>query len=95
MKKELFDQLTQSLKEAGQIKRGALKPGRVFRVDPQNDLAKVRGELGLSQPKFARLLGISTDTLQNWEQGRREPTGPAKVLLRIALKHPELLLEAT
>ena len=54
---------------------------------------KVRGKLGLSQSKFAALLGISADTLQNWEQGRREPTGPAKVLLRIALRHPKVLLE--
>jgi putative transcriptional regulator len=47
----------------------------------------------LSQSKFAALLGISQDTLQNWEQGRREPTGPAKVLLEIASKHPRVLLE--
>ena len=93
MKKELFEQLTESLREAGQIKRGTLKPSRVFTVDPKNDLVKVRGKLGLSQTKFASVLGISTDTLQNWEQGRREPTGPAKVLLKIALKHPRLLLE--
>ena len=53
----------------------------------------MRGKLGLSQSKFAALLGISADTLQNWEQGRREPTGPAKVLLRIALRHPKVLLE--
>jgi len=93
MKKELFDRLTESLREAGQIKRGTLKPSRVFHVDPKSDLVKVRGQLGLSQSKFATLLGISTDTLQNWEQGRRAPTGPAKVLLKIALKHPRLLLE--
>jgi transcriptional regulator with XRE-family HTH domain len=42
---------------------------------------------------FARLLGISEKTLQNWEQGRRKPTGPAKVLLRVAARHPKLLLE--
>ena len=94
MKKELFEQLTASLREAGEIKRGTLKASRVFNVDPKNDLVKVRGKLGLSQAKFASVLGISTDTLQNWEQGRREPTGPARVLLRIALKHPQLLLEA-
>jgi putative transcriptional regulator len=53
----------------------------------------VRGKLGLSQSKFAAILGISADTLQNWEQGRRTPTGPAKVLLKIAALHPEVLLE--
>ncbi len=93
MKKELFQQLAQSLSEASKIKRGALKPSRVFRVNPENDLVKLRNKLGLSQSKFAALLGISADTLQNWEQGRREPTGPAKVLLKIALRHPQLLLE--
>ena len=93
MKKELFEELKQSLREAGEIKRGAMKPSRVFRTDPQNDIVKVRGKLGLSQSKFATVLGISADTLQNWEQGRRQPTGPAKVLLRIAAKHPRVLLE--
>jgi putative transcriptional regulator len=93
MKKALFKQLTESLREAGHIKRGALKPSRVLRVDPKNDLVQVRGKLGLSQSKFAAILGISADTLQNWEQGRRAPTGPARVLLKIAMKHPHLLLE--
>ncbi|MGA2177766.1 MAG: NadS family protein [Verrucomicrobiota bacterium] len=93
MKKELFEQLKQSLREAGQIKRGAMKPSRVFKIDPKNDIVKVRGRLGLSQSRFANILGISADTLQNWEQGRRSPAGPAKVLLKIAAKHPELLLE--
>jgi putative transcriptional regulator len=44
--------------------------------------------------RIARALGISLDTLQNWEQGRRQPTGPAKVLLKVAAKHPEAVLEA-
>jgi putative transcriptional regulator len=93
MKDELFAELTQSLREARKIRHGEMKPSRVFNVDPQNDIVKVRGKLGLSQSKFAAVLGISTATLQNWEQGRREPTGPAKVLLRIALRHPKILLE--
>ncbi|PYL01612.1 MAG: transcriptional regulator, partial [Verrucomicrobia bacterium] len=71
MKKRLFEQLKQSLREAGQIKRGTMKPSRVFKIDPQNDIVKVRSKLGLSQSKFAAVLGISADTLQNWEQGRR------------------------
>ncbi len=93
MKKRLFEQLKQSLREAGQIKRGTMKPSRVFKIDPQNDIVKVRSKLGLSQSKFAAVLGISADTLQNWEQGRRSPTGPAKVLLKVVTKHPEVLLE--
>ena len=93
MKKKLFEQLKQSLREAEQIKRGAMKPSRVFKIDPQNDIVKVRTKLGLSQSKFAAVLGISADTLQNWEQGRRSPTGPAKVLLKVVTRHPEVLLE--
>lgn len=93
MKKELFEELKQSLHEAVEIKRGIRKPSRVFRIDPANDVVKVRGKLGFSQSEFAAMLGISTDTLQNWEQGRRKPTGPAKVLLKIAAKHPEVLRE--
>jgi putative transcriptional regulator len=70
-----------------------MKPSRVFKIDPKNDIVKVRGKLGLSQSKFANVLGISADTLQNWEQGRRQPTGPAKVLLKIATRHPKVLLD--
>jgi putative transcriptional regulator len=93
MKKDFFEELKQSLREANLIKRGQLKAGRVFHVNPESDIARVRGRLGLSQSKFAAILGISADTLQNWEQGRRTPTGPARVLLKIAAKHPEVLLE--
>ena len=93
MKKELFEELKHSLREARLIKRGQLKPGRVFHVNPESNILRMRGKLGLSQSKFAAILGISADTLQNWEQGRRRPTGPAKVLLRIASRHPEVLLE--
>jgi putative transcriptional regulator len=93
MKKKLFDQLCRSIKEAGAIRRKTLKPGRVFHVEPHNEIGKVRAALGLSQGKFATLLGISTATLQNWEQGRRNPSGAARVLLKIAARHPEVLLE--
>jgi putative transcriptional regulator len=93
MKAELFEELKQSLHEANLIKRGQLKPGRVFNLKRESNVVRVRGRLGLSQSKFASLLGISQDTLQNWEQGRREPTGPARVLLKIAAKHPRVLLE--
>jgi putative transcriptional regulator len=93
MKKELFDELLESVKQAKAIERGELKPARMFRLKAKNDIVKARGKLGLSQTKFASLLGISQDTLQNWEQGRREPTGPARVLLKIAVKHPDVLLE--
>lgn len=92
MKQELFEELKQSLREANLIKRGKLKPKRRFQVNPESNLVRVRARLGLSQSKFAAILGISPDTLQNWEQGRRTPSGPAKVLLKIAARHPEVLL---
>jgi len=93
MKKELFDELLESVRQARAIEQGAMKPARAFKFNPRNDVVKMRGKLGLTQSKFAAVLGISANTLQNWEQGRRAPTGPAKVLLRIARKYPEILLE--
>jgi putative transcriptional regulator len=57
--------------------------------------AEARSRVGLSQQQFARLLGVSARTLQDWEQGRREPTGAARTLLRVAVSHPEVLLELT
>ena len=56
-------------------------------------VAEARARTGLSQQDFARLLGVSPRTLQDWEQGRRQPTGAAKTLLRVAASHPEVLLE--
>jgi putative transcriptional regulator len=93
VKKVLFEELLESVKQAKAIEKGEIKPARTFRVNPKTEIVKVRGKLGLSQSKFAAVLGISADTLQNWEQGRRSPTGPAKVLLKIATRHPEVLLE--
>jgi len=57
-------------------------------------IAATRHKLGLSQARFARMLGISVRTLHHWEQGRRTPTGAARVLLRVAAVHPEVVLEA-
>lgn len=55
--------------------------------------AEARAQTGLSQQDFAHLLGVSARTLQDWEQGRREPNGAAKTLLRVAVAHPEVLRE--
>lgn len=55
--------------------------------------AEARASVGLSQQEFAHLLGVSARTLQDWEQGRREPTGAARTLLKVAVKHPKLLRE--
>ena len=71
-----------------ELKQG--KPGRVINIPP---VAEVRQKTGLSQSKFAALLGVSVRTLQDWEQGRRVPSGAARTLLLIAHKNPMVLLE--
>lgn len=70
----------------------AIKRGEGKRVDVEEpDVTVLREKSGLSQSAFAALLGVSPRTLQDWEQGRRRPTGPARSLLRIAARHPEAL----
>ncbi len=88
MREELFAELVASLQESGEILRGETAPARSFVVDPP-DVKSIREGYDLSQSQFAALLGISVKTLQNWEQGRRTPDGPARVLLQVAAKHPE------
>jgi len=93
VKDELFQELVESVKEGGAIVRGERSASR--EADSRGpDVAAIRGEYGLSQAKFAALVGISVRTLQNWEQGRREPQGPARVLLRVAAKHPRAVLDS-
>lgn len=77
-----FNELLESVKEAGAIMRGEAEPPRVFEY-PDPEVRAIREKTGLSQDRFALLIGVKTGTLRNWEQGRRKPTGPAKALLRI------------
>lgn len=70
-----------------------LKSGEVGRVVTVPAVANIRERTGLSQAKFASLLGVSIRTLQEWEQGRRAPSGAARTLLMIAAKNPQALLE--
>ena len=94
MKKTEFNQLLQGVRELGAALRGDKRViARVDRLAPDS-VAAVRARLKFSQPEFARLLGISVNTLQNWEQGRRKPSGAARVLLKVATRHPEAVLEA-
>lgn len=94
MKDEAFEELLESVRQAGAIRRGESQAGRVFEAETDTvDAKSVRESLGLSQSGFAALLGISAGTLRNWEQGRRSPEGAAKVLLRVAARHPEVILE--
>jgi putative transcriptional regulator len=85
--------LVDAVLEADEILRGARKPSREFRVDATS-IKALRTQLELSQAKFATLLDIDLGTLRNWEQGRREPTGPAKALLRAIRNDPEAVLSA-
>jgi putative transcriptional regulator len=87
MKDEMFTELVASVREAGAILRGDVKPSRTFVVD-QMDIKAIREKYELSQNEFAGMLGISVSTLRNWEQGRRAPEGPARVLLQVAARHP-------
>lgn len=91
MKNELFYELQKSIKEGGKILNGKKSPSREFNFD-NPDPKFIRAEMGLSQSKFAQLLGVSVSTLQNWEQGRRKPEGSAKVLLNVAANYPEAVL---
>jgi putative transcriptional regulator len=70
-----------------------LKQGRQGRVTTVPSVATIREGTGLSQPRFAELLGVSVRTLQEWEQGRRAPSGAARTLLLIAARNPRLLVE--
>ena len=92
MKKETFNELLMSIEEGGAILKGEKAPGRLYRIKAPN-VPKIRRHLGLTQERFAMLLGISLATLRNWEQGRRKPEGPARVLLCIAAKHPKAVLD--
>jgi putative transcriptional regulator len=83
--RNLGAEILQGLRE---IKRGQW--GRVINVP---DVAQTRAKTGLSQARFAQLLGVSVRTLQDWEQGRRAPSGAARTLLQIAAKNPQVLLE--
>ena len=93
MNKKLFASLVESMTQMNEIVRGERAPSRVFYVDA-NDIKKLRSKLGLSQPKFAALLHVELGTLRNWEQGRREPTGPAKALLTAIQRDPVHVLKA-
>ncbi len=93
MNKKLLSQLVESLTQMNEIARGERAPSREFHVEPLA-IKELRSTLGLSQPKFAALLRVDVGTLRNWEQGRREPTGPAKALLTAIRRDPAHLLKA-
>jgi putative transcriptional regulator len=93
MNQKDFNNLAQSIQQAGRIRRGTLRPRRIHSITPAGVRA-IRSKLGKSQSEFALMIGVSVATLQNWEQGRRKPEGPAQALLKIAEKNPRAVAEA-
>src|SRR5262245_10033453 len=93
MRKKDFDDLVASVRQAGRIRRGEAQPSRVTEFAPV-DVKAIRQRLGKSQAEFARMIGVSVATLQNWEQGRRRPEGPARALLKVAAANPEAVSAA-
>lgn len=95
MKSEIvcFDQMLANVRTASARAGSARRTPRGQEVNGLT-VKRLRGWTQLSQPEFARLLGVELSTLRNWEQGRREPTGPARALLRAISNDPEHVLRA-
>lgn len=93
MNDDMFNELLESVQQADSIIKGQSTAARITEfADPE--VKAIRIKTGLSQSRFANLLGVSKRTLENWEQGRRHPTGPARALLKIVDADPEYALKA-
>lgn len=90
--RNIGNEILTGLNEIKNYKKGKLKL-RALELSEPSDPKIIREKLSLSQSAFAGLLGVSMRTLQDWEQGRRNPQGPAVALLRIAEQHPEVFTE--
>ena len=93
MKTKDFNRLVEGIKQFVKVKNGEMQPSRVFDFTAL-DVKALRERLHKSQSEFAKMIGVSVSTLQNWEQGRRKPLGPAQALLRVVQKRPKAVLEA-
>ena len=93
MEQKLFEELLESVKEAGQILKGTRQPSRAFVVDAL-DVRSIRENLNLSQNQFAALVHVSVKTLRNWEQGIRRPGGAAAALLTAIRNDPKNVIAA-
>ena len=105
MDKKLFGELIKSIREAGQIARGEIKPARVHHYSQErilqmrqdfkpSQIVGVRRRLKMSQAEFASIMMIPKATLQSWEQGRRRPEGPALVLIKVMRSNAEAVVSA-
>jgi len=88
-----FDELLESVQQMDEIVKGERAPSREFHIDAIQ-VKEIRKITGLTQVRFAQRIGIEIATLRNWEQGRREPTGPAKALLKAIKNDPKNVLQA-
>jgi putative transcriptional regulator len=93
MKDADFDGIMQGLREARDHLQGKGVAGMVVHIPSDLEVARIRGRTGLSQPHFAQRIGVSVSTLRNWEQGRRVPEGPARVLLAMLDRNPGIVAE--
>ncbi|MGH8112490.1 MAG: helix-turn-helix domain-containing protein, partial [Rhodanobacteraceae bacterium] len=93
MNANMFAKLMESVTQVDEMVRGERQPSREFHVDALG-IKEIRKATSLSQPAFAQIIDVQVGTLRNWEQGRREPTGPAKALLRAIRKDPKHVLKA-
>ncbi len=93
MDNEMFDELLASVQEMDAIAKGEKKASRSFDY-PDPEVKAIRERIGISQGQFAAMLGVSKRTVENWEQGRRHPTGPARSLLRIVEADPTHAIKA-
>jgi putative transcriptional regulator len=91
MKDEDFEELMASVAEARSLAMGKAAPGLRIHHFPAIDIAAIRKKAGATQDGFARQIGVSTATLRNWEQGRRQPEGPARVLLAMLARDPGIV----
>lgn len=92
-KTDEFESLKRALLEAVEVSYGRAKAARVS-VREIESVQEVRQNLKLPRAEFARLLGVSVRTVEGWEQGRRNPSGAAKMLLRVAVRSPKAILDA-
>lgn len=92
MDSSMFEELLASVEQADEIIKGNAEPARVTAF-AEPEVIAIRNKTGLTQAHFARVVGVSKRTLENWEQGRRHPTGPARALLKILDADPEYAIK--
>lgn len=92
IKRNIGSEILEGIKEIKEHKKGNLRL-KITELSEPSPPHVIRSKLHMSQSEFAGLLGVSMRTLQDWEQGRRDPQGPAVALLRIAEQHPEVFTQ--